>query len=252
MKKVDDFFFERNRINSLENVEQSQVNDYLEVVKAIARTTYTSIYVINYQTQGFDYVSDNPLFLCGHTAEEVTKMGYAFYLKYVPEDDFELLLTINKVGFEFYDRIPIDERKLYTISYDFQIKNQENKVILINQKLTPLFLTQEGKIWKAICVISLSSEKKSGNVRIYKKGSNEQFEYDFLDEVWRTLQKIELSDREKEILQLSSRGFTINDIAENLCLSADTVKFHRKNLFEKLEVNNISEAISCAMNNKLL
>lgn len=252
MKKVDDFFFERNTIHSLENVEQRQVDDYLEAVKAIARTTYTSIYVIDYQKQGFDYVSDNPLFLCGQTAEEVIKMGYAFYLKYVPEEDFELLLTINKAGFEFYDKIPVDERKLHTISYDFQIKNQENKVILINQKLTPLILTQEGKIWKAICVVSLSSEKKSGNVRIYKKGSNEQFEYDFLNEVWRTLRKIELSDREKEILQLSSRGFTINDIAGNLCLSADTVKFHRKNLFEKLEVNNISEAISCAMNNKLL
>ncbi|UWX66212.1 LuxR C-terminal-related transcriptional regulator [Empedobacter stercoris] len=252
MKKIDDFFFERNTVNELSNDELCQLDDYLETVKALARTIYTSIYVIDYEKKGFDYVSDNPLFLCGNTAEEVQKMGYGYYLKYVIKEDIDLLLKINTAGFAFYDKIPFEERKKYTISYDFHIKNQENKVILINQKLTPLFLTKDGKIWKAICVVSLSSEKNSGNIRIYKKGSNEKYEFDLSEEVWRVGQKVELSDREKEILQLSSRGFTINEIADNIFITADTVKFHRKNLFEKLEVSNISEAINCAINNKLI
>ncbi|MFA7471008.1 MAG: LuxR C-terminal-related transcriptional regulator [Weeksellaceae bacterium] len=35
-------------------------------------------------------------------------------------------------------------------------------------------------------------------------------------------------------------------------MTSDTVKFHKRKLFKKLEVNNISEAIVCAINNKLI
>lgn len=252
MADINDFFSFRNTVNKISNDEQKQTADYLEPIKAFARTTYKSIYVIDYQEKGFEYVSDNPLFLCGHTAEEVKEMGYAFYFKYVTEPDLELLLKINTIGFEFYSKIPIEERKFHTISYDFHLKNQEGKIILINQKLTPLFLTEDGKIWKAICIISLSNEAESGNIKIYKKGDNKIFKYDLKGDYWKATEKIKLSSREKEVLQYSTRGYTINEVAETIFVSPDTVKFHRRKLFEKLEVVNISEAIAYATNNKLI
>jgi len=54
------------------------------------------------------------------------------------------------------------------------------------------------------------------------------------------------------VLHFSIRGYTIGEIAETIFVSPDTVKFHRRNLFRKLEVANISEAISFATNNKLI
>ena len=252
MADINDFFSILNTITEVTNDESKQVSDYIEPIKAFARTTYKSIYVIDYQKKGFEYVSENPLFLCGHTAEEVKEMGYAFYFKYVVKEDLDLLIEINKAGFEFYDRIPIEVRKMHTISYDFYLKNQESKMILINQKLTPLFLTAEGKIWKAICIVSLSNEKKSGNIKIEQKGNSKIHEYDLDGNFWKVVERVKLSTREKEILQLSSRGYTINDIAEEIFISPDTVKFHRRKLFDKLEVSNISEAITCATNNRLI
>ncbi|WP_299884004.1 LuxR C-terminal-related transcriptional regulator [uncultured Lacinutrix sp.] len=252
MGDVNDFFSFNNTINNVSDEEQKQTANYLEPIKAFARTTYKSIYIIDYESKGFEYVSENPLFLCGHTAEEVKEMGYAFYFKYVTKDDLDLLLKINNAGFEFYEKIPAQERKFHTISYDFHLKNQEGKVILINQKLTPLFLTSDGKIWKAICIISLSNEQNSGNIKIYKKGSDKIFKYDLEGEFWKTEEKIKLTNREKEVLLFSTRGYTINEIAEAIFVSPDTVKFHRRKLFDKLEVANISEAISFAINNKLI
>ncbi|WP_205945126.1 LytR/AlgR family response regulator transcription factor [Pedobacter psychrodurus] len=38
------------------------------------------------------------------------------------------------------------EKKNYSITYDFHLINQEGKPTLINHKLTPLFLTGEGKM----------------------------------------------------------------------------------------------------------
>ena len=252
MADMKDFFSFKNSVNEIPEGSQGQTLDYLEAIKAFSRTTYKSIYVIDYQKRGFEYVSDNPLFLCGHTAEEIKEMGYAFYFKYVIKSDLDLLIKINTAGFEFYDKIPMEERKNHTISYDFHIKNQEGKTILINQKLTPMFLTNNGKIWKAICIVSLSAERQAGNIKIYKKGDNKVFKYDLDGDFWKADEKIKLSSREKEILQLSTRGFTINEIAESIYVSPDTVKFHRRKLFDKLEVTNISEAIMYATNNKLI
>lgn len=252
MEGIDNFFSLKNTVNNVSEDEQIQTNDYLEPIKAFARTTYNSIYVIDYQKKGFEYVSENPLFLCGHSGEEVQEMGYLFYFKYVLKQDLDLLLKINTVGFEFYDKIPANERKFHTISYDFHLKNQEGKIILINQKLTPLFLTNDGKIWKAICIVSLSNEHQSGNIKIFKKGDNKIFKYDLESDFWKSEEKIELSDREKEVLSFSIRGFTINEIADAIFVSPDTVKFHRRKLFDKLGVNNISEAVAFATNNKLI
>ncbi|CAM1373229.1 Helix-turn-helix transcriptional regulator [Tenacibaculum litopenaei] len=251
-KNINDFFSNKNTVNDISDSERLQTSDYLAPIKAFARTTYKSIYIIDYQKKGFEYVSDNPLFLCGHTAEEVKEMGYAFYFKYVTESDLDLLLKINTIGFDFYEKLPVEERLSYTISYDFNLKNQENKKILINQKLTPLFLSNDGKVWKAICIISMSTEHNSGNIKIYKQGDNTMHKYDLEGDFWKKVDKITLTTREKEILQYSARGFKINEIAETIFVSPDTVKFHRKKLFDKLEVANITEAISFATNNKLI
>lgn len=115
-----------------------------------------------------------------------------------------------------------------------------------------MFLTKEGQIWKALCIVSLSGESNSGNIKISKKGSDTFFEYNLNGNYWETSKKIQLSDREKEVLQFSVRGFTINEIANEIFLSTDTVKFHRRKIFEKLGVSNISEAIAYTTNNKLI
>lgn len=158
----------------------------------------------------------------------------------------------RNIGFDFYEQIPVPDRKEYTISYDFLLKTGEGKPILINQKLTSIFLTEMGKIWKALCIVSLSIKQKSGNITIHRNRSNETFKYDLKDSFWKTITKVELSNREKEVIQYSIRGYAINEIAEKLFISPDTVKFHRKKLFEKLDVTNISEAISYASVNKLI
>ena len=87
MAKILDFFTEQNHVGSISEKDKAQAIDYLESVKAFARATYKSIYVIDYEMKGFEYVSDNPLFLSGLSAKEVKELGYAFYFKYVTSED---------------------------------------------------------------------------------------------------------------------------------------------------------------------
>lgn len=52
-----------------------------------------------------------------------------------------------------------------------------------------------------------------------------------------------LSEREHEVLNLLARGFTYAESAEILRVSANTIGFHVKNIYRKLEVNSRAEAI---------
>ena len=53
-----------------------------------------------------------------------------------------------------------------------------------------------------------------------------------------------LSDREKEVLQLLSKGLLYKEIAKQLFISYETVKKHLKNIYQKLHVQNKVEAIN--------
>lgn len=54
----------------------------------------------------------------------------------------------------------------------------------------------------------------------------------------------DLSERELEVLALVARGLTNSQIANQLNVSDNTVKFHLQNTYQKLRVNNRTEAAS--------
>lgn len=64
--------------------------------------------------------------------------------------------------------------------------------------------------------------------------------------------KIELSNREKDVLQQLSEGNSYDSIAKNLFISKNTIKFHLKNIYIKLQVNSNIEAVQKANRENLL
>ena len=53
-----------------------------------------------------------------------------------------------------------------------------------------------------------------------------------------------LTARENEILELISRGHTNNSIGRQMSISINTVKFHLKNIFNKLKARNRIDALN--------
>lgn len=56
-----------------------------------------------------------------------------------------------------------------------------------------------------------------------------------------------LSEREKEVLKLATRGFGNQDIADELCLSLRTVQAHLAHIFHKLGASSRTEAVVRAL-----
>lgn len=61
-----------------------------------------------------------------------------------------------------------------------------------------------------------------------------------------------LSDREKQVLQLLVNGYSYKMIANDMFIAIDTVRSHIKKIYEKLQVNSKSEAVAKAFKDKLL
>ena len=62
----------------------------------------------------------------------------------------------------------------------------------------------------------------------------------------------QLTDREKEVLDQLCKGKSYKMVADALSITHDTVRHHIKNIYKKLEVHSVSEAILKTMKKKIL
>ena len=93
MANEEDYFIAANSVGAINEEQYKKLDVLIHTTEAISRSLYQSVYLIDYYKKGFLYVSENPLFLCGHTAKEMKEMGYAFYSEHVPENEQQLTNT---------------------------------------------------------------------------------------------------------------------------------------------------------------
>ena len=247
-KEAASFFSTLPRRMQIPDEDYARTVPYVAMADALSRSTNHSLYLIDYNRRNFLYVSPNPLFLCGRMPEEVQRLGYAFYFEVVPPEEIQTLLDINEAGFRFYYAQPVEKRTDFIIEYDFHIRTTDRHTHLVHHKLTPVLLNPQGDIWLALCVVSLSPTPQAGNVLITDKASGDRHVYSFAAHRWRKQSPLILNERERDILQLSVKGLSDAEIGEALFIDANTVKYHKKNIFEKLQAENITEAVGIAAN----
>jgi DNA-binding CsgD family transcriptional regulator len=66
------------------------------------------------------------------------------------------------------------------------------------------------------------------------------------------LQRLGISKREHEVLELMAQGLSNQEIADKLFVSLNTIKTHSSNLFMKLEVSRRTQAVQKAKQLRLI
>ncbi|HYC29962.1 MAG TPA: response regulator transcription factor [Chitinophagaceae bacterium] len=116
------------------------------------------------------------------------------------------------------------------------ILKEESRAV-INDMLMNLWESGAGPISPSIAYKILQMVQQAGTVKTKKETIEEVFQ---------------LSDREKEILQLLSQGLDYKEIAARTFISPNTVKKHTINIYQKLHVNSKAQALRIAYTKGLL
>ena len=156
----------------------------------------------------------------------------------VHPDDLEVVRRIDKKVWEFLDTLPEEEKLTYKYIYEMRVLDRGKYVRMIYQ--TRLLALKDDN-FLAMGMIDLAPEQSANtSVRFQIKNCLTDEVVPFAIE---SATDVLLTPREREILALAKEGMFSKEISEKLNISIHTVNRHRQNILEKLQVDNIIEAI---------
>lgn len=109
-KETEKFFLHSNKVEYISKEDYDKIELLVNAAKAFARSTYQCVYIIDYFHQDFIYASDNLAYLCGLEPEQLMEAGYQMYIDHVPDADLQMLLEVNKKGFDLFNELPVGDR----------------------------------------------------------------------------------------------------------------------------------------------
>ena len=186
------------------------------------------------------YISINCENVFGMNAREFSELTVQQFFGRVHPDDVDAVgLCFDFINdAEPYD--PISHR--FVMHYRF--KNSKNEYVHIRDEKLAVE-TSTGKYLYFTIFRNVGAQEKFLHVKLdvhqYKKGNDiKVYSYNprMADE--------SISPRQNEIMQLLIKGFSTQEIAENLNISVNTIRNHKQVLFRKVNVKSSVELISFA------
>ena len=158
--------------------------------------------------------------------------------KLVHPDDLEVVRRIDKKVWEFLETLPEEEKLTYKYIYEMRVLDRGKYVRMIYQMRILAFKDDN---FLGMGIIDLAPEQSANtSVRFQIKNCLTDEIVPFAIE---SATDVLLTPREREILALAKEGMFSKEISEKLNISIHTVNRHRQNILEKLQVDNIIEAI---------
>lgn len=249
----------------------SDFNIPLEKLKALfSGTNGSALFLTSVHEGKYLYISESVSKIDGRTPKMYLDGGLELLMSIVHPDDYTIVFNhfthqLNKTSQPGFDR-----NEIITGTSQYRIKHIDGHWIWITNSYV-LLDYEDGKPNHLIGVLQDISEFKNKEVFLWKhlkketKSQNKLSEiiqqYNNLNDVaylntsdtsniinmlqvpFRYNDSVDVSSREKEVLQLISDGFSDKMVANQLHISKYTVTNHRKNLIIKFKVKNTAQLI---------
>jgi len=162
-----------------------------------------------------------------------------------PDDRLQLM----QAGLHFTAQAlarPAGERRDFKLFAEYRVKGLRDDFVRVIEQQSVLELDRRGNIWLALSVLDLAPEADLDipfRCRLHNWRTGDLYSFPPPQAGDGEL----LTLREREILQLVSKGLVSREIADVLFISVHTVNTHRQRIIRKLDVSNTSEAIRYAL-----
>lgn len=227
---------------------ESHIEKLKELDQYIPHST-TFFCITNTTTRSFEYVSKNFHSCTGLDTETMCREGMTFWWEHMHPDEMSLWLqSLNDLMVFTMAEIDVRDRKKVSYTWNYRIRKADDTYQTILQHTTPMYFDEEGKPVIGLAHYSLLPSTGSPlPIRASAKILNEKDEYETIFFKTYSEQKLiseQITFRERDIIRLISFGYSTEDIAERLFISANTVNSHRRNILKKTDCSNTSELVS--------
>ncbi|MDR2919598.1 MAG: LuxR C-terminal-related transcriptional regulator [Tannerella sp.] len=220
----------------------SQVNNSCV---AVAELKERFLYISSNFADFFDYAAN-------YNSMTLEERGEVFD-SCVHPDDLPFLLHLQERAFDYIFSLPVERRKDYKHIFEFRVLGPGRKYvraifqyhILEGAESEGEHILEEYYSSDYILLLFVADLSPDQNpdepvkFRLYNFKTNEVVQFPLLEEKDMTLTK-----REVEVLKLVNEGMLSKEISDKLSISIHTVNRHRQNILEKMEVDNLHEAIN--------
>ncbi len=218
---------------------------FLESLSVLQKSVVT---IFDLSLMDHVYFSPNMSDLLGWDAEKVAVPDMSYVDQRMHPDD---LAHLNNVSGQFFNLIlyidPEWRAQMMYIKFilDYRTQGKDGNYIRVIEQHKVLELDKYGNIWLSMSIVDISPDQDLTSLcryRLVNTLTGELYHFPSAEEI----SEHKLSFREKEILQLLSKGLISKQIADKLFISVNTVNTHRQRIIEKLDVSNTAEAVQYA------
>ena len=218
--------FEMTTDKSIEEIAQ----EYIPHLKILEQAGSFAVFLLD-RFGHYYYVTE-------YVTEDIQASDKLNIEKLVHPDDLEVVRRIDKKVWEFLETLPEEEKLTYKYIYEMRVLDRGKYVRMIYQMRMLAFKDDN---FLGMGIIDLAPEQSANtSVRFQIKNCLTDEIVPFAIE---TATDTLLTPREREILALAKEGMFSKEISEKLNISVHTVNRHRQNILEKLQVDNMIEAI---------
>ncbi|MDQ1266556.1 MAG: hypothetical protein QG635_1708 [Bacteroidota bacterium] len=223
--------------------DYSILNEHIPFLERLDVIDSSAIYIIDLYKRKLHYISAKFGAFFGYDMAKINEEGTDYIDRHVHPDD---LTKLFETGFYFMKiafQLPAQPRLDYKLIVDYRIQNAKGEYVRIIKQQKALELDRRGNIWLALVMVDIAPEQELElplRSRLINIRTGELYRMPAKNSL------STLSNREKEILSLISKGMISRQIADKLFISVNTVNTHRQRIIEKLNVANTFEAIKYA------
>lgn len=237
-----------NQLFRREELDYSVLTQHIRFLESLSIVQNSFVSIFDLAKMEHAYLSPNFTDLLGWDPEMIAS----------PENDYinqrmhpEDLAHLNSVSGQFFGLIlRVDpewreQMKYIKLIMDYRTLGKDGNYVRVIEQHKLLELDRYGNAWLAMSVLDLSPDqdlKSLCRYRLINTLTGELYHFPPSE----LIAENKLSFREKEILQLLSKGLISKQIADKLFISVNTVNTHRQRIIEKLNVSNTAEAVQYA------
>ncbi|WP_017732163.1 response regulator transcription factor [Nafulsella turpanensis] len=211
--------------------------------------------VVNFSTFHYDYIGRGQSFLSGYDNEVVEKEGVQFQIRNMHPEDGEFIVKHSYPTFsQLLASHSFEDQKKMLLQHNYRFRHREGYYVHLMEQVSVMKADEQGKHQAMLVHVYEMPMVQPFKVKmlINKLSSGQTYETLYTAEFPHENDKMQLSEREKEVIRLLAQGLNSKEIACKLFISYHTVRTHRKNMLQKLEMKSTSELVAYGITHGLV